>query len=175
MKRIVFTGGLSCGKTTMINILRNLNYEVIGECSENLINNYKKDHGHYPWEGDDILSFHKKIFSKQLKNQQNASDGLVFLDRSLIDRLAFFEFDDLPIPEELLDTAKSMRYEKVLFFKGDKKVYQTAEHRPHSIADSARIEKLIKKNYKKFGYKLEMIPFCPKEKRLKIILEKACI
>ena len=175
MKRIVFTGGLSCGKTTMINILRNLNYEVIEERSENLINNYKKEHGCYPWEGDNVLDFHEKAFFEQLKSQREASGNLVFLDRSLIDRLAFFEFDNLSVPKKLFDIAESTKYDKIFFFEGSDKIYKTAKHRPHSIADSDKIGRLIKKIYKKFGYEMNIIPFCSKEERLKIILNKICL
>lgn len=159
----------------MIDILRGLGYEVVGECSEGMINSYRKANGCYPWEGDNGIGFHEEVFFEQLKNQQNAGGGLVFLDRSLIDRLAFLEFDNLSIPEKLLDIAESVRYDRVFFFEGSSQIYQTAEHRPHDAADSARIEKIIKRIYKKLGYEMEIIPFCSREERLKIILEKICL
>lgn len=174
-KKIVFTGGLSCGKTTMINILRSLNYEVVEECSERLINNYRREHGNYPWDNDDnILDFHEEVFFEQLKNQENAGDELTFFDRSLIDRLAFLEFDNIPVPKKFLDIATSIKYDKIFFFEGKPEIYQTTEHRPHGITDSAKIEELIRKYYKSLGYEIEIIPFCSREERLEMILEKIC-
>ena len=175
MKKIVFTGGFSSGKTTMINMLRDLGYSVITESSESLINDYKNNYGHYPWDDKDgLLAFHKKVFYKQLENEKEFNGNLVFLDRSALDRLAFLEFDNLQTPNELWELTKLCDYDKVLFFEGNESIYKTDSHRPHDIKSSKVAEELMKKAYRNFGYNIDAVPFCPIEERLKIILEKVC-
>jgi len=174
-RKIVFTGGFSSGKTTMINILRDLGYFVIAESSETLINDYKNNHGRYPWENQDgLLEFHKEVFYKQLENEQKDINELTFCDRSIVDRLAFLKFDNLQVPEELLKLAESSSYSMVLFFEGDESIYKTDSHRPHGSSDSKIAEKIIKETYANLGYNLDIIPFCSREERLKIILKKVC-
>jgi predicted ATPase len=172
-KKIVFTGGFSSGKTTTIKMLHDLGYAVMPESSESIIKDYKQKHNHYPWENkQDLPYFHEKVFYEQLKSEKNINNGITFFDRGIPDRLAFLRFDGLQISGEILEQAKSCNYNKVFFFEGNKAIYKKASHRPHDIEDSGRITKLIKKIYKSLGYKFVIIPFCSREERLKIILEK---
>lgn len=137
IKKIVFTGGFSSGKTTTIKLLQNMGYSVILESSEALIRDFIQKKGHYPWEDKvSLLDFHKEVFQKQLENEKSISEGVVFLDRSLIDRLAFLEFDDLKISKNMFKSARPCSYYKVLFFKNNESIYKKDLHRPHNIKDS---------------------------------------
>jgi len=171
MKKIVFTGGFSSGKTTTINMLKNLGYNVLAESSELLINDYRNRYGYYPWDyKDNLLEFHKQVFYQQLEDEEKINGDMVFLDRGILDRLAFLEFDNLPIPDELLNLAKLCCDDEVLFFEGDESIYKKDLHRPHDIDSSREAEKLMRKAYENLGYNIIIMPFCSKEERLEIIL-----
>lgn len=172
-KKIVFTGGLSCGKTTTIKMLHDLGYAVVLESSESVINDYKQKNGYYPWENKKILPyFHEEVFYKQIKSEKNISNGITFFDRGIPDRLAFFKFDGLQISREILEQAKSCNYNKVFFFEGDRSIYKKTPHRPHNMESSEKIALLIREIYKNLGYELVIVPFRSKEERLRFILEK---
>jgi predicted ATPase len=174
IKKIVFTGGLSCGKTTTIKMLEELGYSIADESSEAMINNFKHNFGHYPWEDKEkLFQFHQEAFLKQLEIEKNAKTKITFFDRGLPDRLAFMIFDGLQPTEEMMQMAKRNNYDKVIFFEGNNKCYELASHRPHNISDSVRAAQIIKKVYQDLGYDLLILPFCSKEERLQIILNEA--
>ncbi|HLC70123.1 MAG TPA: ATP-binding protein [Patescibacteria group bacterium] len=172
-KKIVFTGGFSVGKTTTIQMLHHLGYAVAPESSESVVNEFRLSKGSYPWEDEQsLLRFHEDIFNKQIESEENINSDITFFDRGIPDRLAFLKFDNLPIPQKMLEHAKSCGYDKVFFLEGDNSSYVTASHRPYGLSDSLRFVELVKEIYSNLGHDLIVIPFCPKEERLKIILEK---
>jgi len=172
-KKIVFTGGLSSGKTTTINMLRDLGHLVMAENSELAINNYKQKCNCYPWENKkDLVNFHQEVLAKQMEIEKNIKDGIVFLDRGVPDRLVFMKLDGLQVPPEVMGKARLCNYYQVFYFEGDRSIYEKASHRPQDMEYSKIVEKLTMEMYRDLGYSPIIVPFCSREERLKFILEK---
>jgi predicted ATPase len=109
MTRYVITGGASCGKTSVINELKRRGYEVVRETARDIITK------RYTNEVDEkeMLKRQKLIFHDQIIREDNLEKGLVFLDRGLIDVLAYSRLFLKKIPKNILNHRYSKRYSGV--------------------------------------------------------------
>lgn len=168
---IPIVGRSSSGKTTLINELNKRGYKTIEEIARRVLIERKDN----LVDEEEQLIRQKIIYSRQL-NLENSSSDLVYLDRGLIDVLAYtryFQVNNSFIDESLLFN----RYPLVL----------ELEKRPF-VPDGVRIEKneeevdkiysLVRKTYLEFGYFPILVPnFCenPYEnasKRIDFILKE---
>jgi len=175
MKKYVLTGGFCVGKTTTINLLKEQGYRVMEETSKKLIENYYSEHRKYPWNNSNKYEFLDLAFNKQLEGEKLLKgDNPIFFDRCIIDRLAFYEFENLVSPLNFRKVPKSIeKYEKIFFIeKLPEENYKIETHRPHSNKDSLRFEKILLETYKSYGYKLIRVPALSPEERIKFIISQ---
>lgn len=187
LRKYVLTGGVSVGKTTVVDLLSKLGYATFPEFSRAIINReLKKEDGILPWNNPAV--FQNMYAEEQVKEEneiekyltQARIDGqfskTIFMDRCIIDGIAFCQHANVPIPKEIDEHAQKLRNEgtdyDLVFILEPLEQYHFDEGRVLKPEESLAIQGLIEKSYKDYGYSLISVPFMSSEERVKFILEK---
>jgi len=177
MKKIVITGGPSSGKSTFINELKKREELVLEEVATGIISEEnKKVNGILPWS--DFDRFEELLLAKQIELENflsNLNYDRVFLDRGLIDILAYYDFTKRNISEKIIKTVNDYhKYHKVFFFETLPKTYWNIHshdfERKVTYEQGNEIAELIYKRYVEFGYKPIIIEVKSVEERIKEII-----
>lgn len=181
LKKYVLTGGTSVGKTTVIELLSKKGYATFPEFSRALINEEleKEKSGHsnpiLPWTNPAVF---QDIYAKRQvmeENQINASNR-IFMDRCIIDGIAFCQHAKVAIPKEIDEHVQKIRDEDadydLIFILEPLNQYHFDEGRVLKPEESLAIQGLIEKSYTDYGYSLISVPFITPKERVKFILEK---
>lgn len=176
MNKIVITGGPSSGKSTLIEALKNKEYSVIEEGALELIEKEKKEGGNiFPWT--DPEKFQEKVFLDQIKREENINEEkeIIFLDRSLIDILAYCLHYSVNPPKDLKKEIEKANYSKVFILDMLPKEYWTQTRngrvRMHTYEMGVEIHEKIEETYEKSGLEIIYVPFISVEERVKFIEE----
>ena len=117
-RKIVITGGPHSGKTTVLERLREMGMQVIPEVPRMIIEKeLAKERENPGYQG--ILpgkrqeEFNRLVMEKQMELEKRSSDGIIFLDRSLVDPVAYAEFYGVAIHPELHSHIQNAGYERV--------------------------------------------------------------
>ncbi len=172
MKKIVLSGGPSCGKTTMVNELKKEGYPIIEEVARKILS--KKEINKE--NRNELLKLQYQIGIKQIEEEAKSeklyhNKPLVFQDRSLIDAIAYYKvflnFLHLHIEE---DNIMRNRYHQVFIldrlpFKKDGVRIEKNDR------EAQRLHKEIILAYKLCGYNPIIVPVLPIKRRLEYILD----
>lgn len=168
MKPYVLTGGPGVGKTTVLELLASRGYAITPEAARMIIEEETiKDSEILPWKN--LEKFQERIAERQFEMEENLSDGITFLDRSLVDGYAFCTLGRVKAPEIISQHAKN-RYGKV-FLLEPLHIYKTDAVRKENKEFAVEIHNEITKSYLLFGYDLIRVPALLPEKRIDFILE----
>lgn len=152
MNKIVITGGPCSGKTTLVNELKSRGYPVLEESARKILSRK-------PQAPKKTLA--TEIFHHQLQAENSFSGG--FMDRSLIDSIAYSIFHKVSLPKVTLPKYDHVFILKMLNFVNDSERTETEE-------EAKFMHSLIEKTYRSFGYNLKEIPAKKPSKRVDIIL-----
>ena len=158
MRKYVVTGGPGCGKTAVVEELKSMGCLIIPEVGRNLIENEIQSGGKcFPWM--DREAFQHRILEIRLKieNTQESDGDFILLDRGIPDGIAYYRFDALQPPEDLVAESRCCRYRKV-FWLAPLKHYKKDSIHKHSKQDAERIGEIIKEVYTEFGFALVELP-----------------
>ena len=169
MIKIVITGGPSSGKTTLINELARRGYYTVREAALYLM----ETHNYKLWtDSPDIeKKVEKGIYHLQQKWEAEIPRWakLVFLDRSLIDAIAYYKLFGLKTPKELDTLIKQANYTTVFFLDMLPKKFWNkminGQPRKQDYKQGLQLVKLTKQAYEDYGFKLTELPFMEVGKR----------
>ena len=166
----VITGGPSNGKTTVINILKNLGYRTTLEDARHYIDTLK-DKGQTIEEiRINKRKFQLAVLQMQILQEDSLeSSDIVFLDRAIPDAAAYYQFLKLDFDQELVDALKNVSYKKVFIL--DKLPFMKDYARTESEADQLIIHNLIIDVYIKLGFPVVFVPVLPPAERVEFILK----
>lgn len=156
MLKFVLTGGPCTGKTTLLESLGSIGYQIVPEAATLLIKSIL-DNGDEALLND-IKKFQLILFKKQLELESKAVlDKDVFIDRGIIDGIAYCKFFKVKPPTELLKYIKYNRYNGV-FLLDFLSNYSTDIIRRESLSQALIIHRLLKESYQEYGYNVIEIP-----------------
>jgi len=168
-KKYVLTGGPGTGKTTALEILASLGYNIIPETARKILDDeQKKDSDILPWK--DCTKFQIVVAEKQFEAETSSKSAENFLDRSLIDGYAYCIYYNVPVPKIIIDKGQN-RYDKVFLFE-QLPSYKNDFNRKEDKESADLIHKMIKDAYIKFGYKVIDVPTLPPKERVNFILDR---
>lgn len=163
---VVISGGPSVGKTTIIDALEKLNHPVLHEISTAMIK-----------EGVLSPQLQRDAFQKELLRRQLAGEArllklkkLCFLDRGLLDGMAYYELDGMAVPP-VFDTLDISHYALVLLLE-ELPVFDYNRVRFEDLEFTKRITPVIEGYYKSRGIPVVRIPAVPVEERVQIVLSE---
>lgn len=167
IERIVISGGPCSGKTTILNVLEKRGYTILPEAARVVIEDEQRIGGNaFPWEN--VSEFQKKVLGVQ-KDLDSKVSSLVFMDRSAVDGLGYYENAGLVPAQDLLDYVGQMRYDKV-FFLEPLDIYRTDSDRKENEVVAKKVSDFLWNAYVNQGYSPIRVPKMDVEERVKFIL-----
>jgi len=176
----VITGGPGSGKSTLIEVIRELGLaSTIPEIARILIENEKK------WgRGDprgNFKEFEKQVLELQLQYEEwfryrvRETDikPRVFCDRGLPDIIAYHRWFGEEVDKELFQRILQNPYENPVFIleRVDPETYKNDGVRVENYENSKILERYIEEVYRELGYETIRVPFKPISERIKFIWE----
>lgn len=178
--RIVLTGGPHAGKTSLAREFERRGHTVVREaaieCIAALVREFGPD-GARDWRATHLDEFQERIARMQLELERGAHegpDGLCFLDRGLLDGLAYCRLADQTPPRGLLESVALARYdyvavcELVLPFSSRRETGRVS-----SLERARLIEQTVFEVYAAHGYRTERLEcVSPVAARADLLLER---
>ncbi len=169
---IVFTGGPSSGKTTVLNYLKGLGYQCANEVGRKVIQQQVEMEGKaLPW--DDKTAFRDEMMREEIGNYRSHKDTeeLVFFDRSIIDSYGYSMLESLAVSSELIEYCSSLAYHKKVFmFPPWESIFANDVERKQDFSEAVATFREMASAYEKFGYTLVEVPKASVEQRVEFIL-----
>ncbi len=167
--KYVITGGPGVGKTALVNVLASRGYQAVQEVAALLIKEELDKGNEHPTKNRD--EFQTNVMNKQIELEDKLdNDKVAFLDRGIIDGIAYYRFDKIEPPKELVENAKKREYKLVFILDFLEDFYETNEIRLESVEIAHKIHNLIKEEYQNFGYKLIEVPPVNVQERVEFVI-----
>ena len=172
VQKIALTGAPGSGKSSILREME-LTYEerIIPEAAEDIIRYLQTKGNPRPWE---LLDFQDRILDLQIQREKQIENigGRVFMDRGILDGLAYYQLKGKTPSESMLRAIEesNKRYKKVFLIELGNDCQKTGIRR-EDLREAKELERLQYENYTKAGYKVERVPYLGIEKRAKIILD----
>jgi predicted ATPase len=165
--RNVITAGPSAGKTSVIRELQARGYRTAPEAARIVIDQAVSEGTNV----DELRSkrkFHAMVERQDRRIMRNLPES-VFMDRSIIDNVAYRRFADNPVPDNLALDAESIEIENV--FMLERIDYDEDYARTEDASDAQQIHELLRDVYREYGHDIVEIPLKPVDERADHILE----
>jgi predicted ATPase len=170
--KFVITGGPGSGKTATIEALKKRcdgwpeQYYFVNECAEEVIVEYQRNGIKNPTK---LIELQYKIAKLQKeKEQEIPPDSIVFLDRTMIDTLAYDK--DPNLLEMVVNESKKANYAPFVFFMlSSPEIYRRTEIRQETYEEAIELSEKVRCVYNRLGYHTIDIPMGAVECRAKDI------
>lgn len=169
----LFTGGPGSGKSTVLDILKDMGYPTVAETARKIIRNQVKTQGDaVPWNNtvrySNLMLLHSILDFEEFAHVA----GPCFFDRGIIDVLGYARVIDIPITREMKEAACKYRYNKsIYFFPFWKEIYCNDKERKQDSKEAEKTGEVLTQVYEAFGYRIIDVPFLVPQKRAEWILE----
>lgn len=172
-QRIVLTGGPSTGKTAIIQALEAQGQLCMQEISRE-VTRAARQQGIEQLFVSDPLAFSEALFAGR-KNQFIESGQIesprVFLDRGIIDVVAYLRMVKTPYPDYFDQAIEEHRYDAVFYLPPWEEIYQSDQERYEDFSLALEIDHHLKATYTSFGYSLHFIEPGSVDSRIQSIFE----
>jgi len=161
----VITAGPSAGKSSTIRELSARGYRTGPEAARILFDQLISEGGD-PQAVREADDFHERVEAIDRRIEANLPDGLVFLDRSLADNVAYRRHFDNAVPGALVETCRN-RYENVFLL--ERIGFEDDEVRSEDEAEARELHQKIRSAYQDLGYEVTDVPLMPVDERADFI------
>ena len=171
--RVVITGGPGTGKTSIIESLEKMNFNVFNESSREVTKKYKNnDSEQYflsnPTNFSNILMDKRK---KQFEEGSKSKNDYFFYDRGIPDILAYLNFKKIEYKSSMMKEILKFNYDTIFIAEPWKAIYTNDSERYETYDELLEIDFHIKKIYKQLGYNIIILPKKSVKDRVTFILE----
>lgn len=165
----VITGGPSSGKTTTVNLLRELGYKTTIEHARHYLDTQRQQ-GHTVEEvRANQRAFQLGVLKMQIEQEAELDPReFVFLDRAIPDALAYYRFLHLRPDKMLLDALSLVSYRQIFLLDPLPLVRDYA--RTEDAAAQKKLHKLLGEVYRSLGFPVVTVPVAPSDERVEFIL-----
>lgn len=167
--RILFTGASGSGKSTTLNRLKEIGFNVVEEQARILISDLLiNDESKLPWNNREAFQclledLQKKCF---LENDNH------LFDRGIVDEIAFRSMNFIDVPTDLSDFCYDNRYDLVFMFHPNKAIYVNDDVRRETYEESCNAFYNILTAYWNHNYDIIRVPNTSIEERVEFITNK---
>ncbi len=171
--RVVITGGPGTGKTSIIESLEKMNFNVFNEYSREVTKKYKNnDSEQYflsnPTNFSNILMDKRK---KQFEEGSKSTNDYFFYDRGIPDILAYLNFKKIEYKSSMMKEILKFNYDTIFIAEPWKAIYTNDSERYETYDELLEIDFHIKKIYEQLGYNIIILPKKSVKDRVTFILE----
>lgn len=175
MRKCVISGGACAGKTTLVNALSARGHFVLPEIALELIEQEADCGGKvFPWT--DFERFQERCYREQQSKEHElpADQDVVFLDRSLIDSVAYYRSRELPLPDELRVAISGSDYSCAFILDILPEEHWAITHngkpRMQSYATAVEMHKRILDTYLSYSIPVFRIPVTSVDERVDAVM-----
>jgi len=170
--KYILTGGPSCGKTAVLNKLKEKSFLTFEEQARVVIKQSLSEKSTaLPWQ--DAFAFSEKVISNMVYNydQYRSKNEIAFTDRSMIDLNAYLRDGDLAENQSYYAKAKEYHFAKtVFFFPIWEEIFNQDNERIEDFKKAVSITNTLRDTYLKQGYILIEMPFVSIDERVEYML-----
>ena len=162
-KKYIVTGGPGCGKTTTLDYIAKLGYQVVPEAPRMIL----QESPHL--KGKELQ---EAIMGRQSQLESTLTEGTVFLDRGLVDCEAYSKYFGGSLEGTTYETRlNEARYQKTAFCLEPlpRELYRNDTERKESYEEAVKIYELLRSTYSARGFNVVSVPFStPQDRAAKI-------
>lgn len=170
--KIAISGGPGVGKTTIIEELKKLHYQVVPEIYTLLRNKAQQANCLTEFFGNpsktrwDIINTQKEL--EDLCDQTQ----YIFCDRSMVDMIGYADYyNKIKMNQDYFDQIKASTYDLVFFLEPlPENYYQKTDIRKEDYTKALEIHTYLENGYKKLHYHIIHVPFNTVPERIHFIL-----
>nr|WP_314187633.1 AAA family ATPase [uncultured Brevundimonas sp.] len=173
MTGVVVTGGPGSGKTSLIEALANLGYDVEPEAGRAIIRQQQSVDGPaLPWR--DRALFAQRMLEHDIEaHDRSRANGLVFHDRGLPDVIGYLTLCGLPVPDHMSDAARMLRYHPTVFIAPPwPEIFGQDAERRQDFDEAKRTYEAMAAVYPHYGYRLVAMPKATIAERVAFVLDQ---
>lgn len=169
----IFTGGPGSGKSTVLEILRNMGYMTVQEVAREIIQKQIRTGGDaLPWEN--TVRYSNLMLLRSIVDFEEFIhiDKPCFFDRGIVDTIGYARLINIPVTKNMLEAANQYKYNnKVFLFPFWKEIYVNDAERKQNSEEAQKTCQTLRETYENFGYEIVNVPFLSPEERAKWILQ----
>lgn len=166
-KKYVLTGGACSGKTTLLHELKKMGFNVLEEVGREVL----KERKNFPLTLQERILREEIIFQKRLEREKEfeQKNSILFLDRGLVDSIAYSNHHLGFVPKQILDYDLRNRYDLV-FILERMPFKQDGLREEKDDIEAEEVHNKIIKVYQSIEYSPIFVPIISVEKRADFIL-----
>lgn len=176
-QKIVFIGGPSTGKSTLIEALTHLKYQCLPEISREVTRKAQQE-GIEQLFLNDPLKFSELLLEgriSQFKAAERLSTQYVFIDRGIPDITAYMDHFKQDYPQKFTNANTQFRYDKIFVLPIWDSIYTKDNERFEALELAKELQESLIKTYSSLGYELVEVPKIDVEKRIDFVLKHLSI
>lgn len=170
----ILTGGPSSGKTTVLNVLKNLQYTTVAEVARAVIIEQQQTQGDaLPWANTN--KYTQLMVQGSISDYKNhiQLEGPCFFDRGIPDALGYANLINLPDIGYIQKASQEYLYNnKVFLFPFWPEIYTQDQQRKQNKHEAQQTYLALKKTYQSLGYQILEVPFNTPLERAYWILDR---
>lgn len=156
-KKIIITGTMGAGKTSLLKQLSDFNFPVVPECARVILAEQRSFSGHGVPEDNPSL-FCELLLSRTLYQYKVESSLLVLFDRGLPDIIAYASFFNLDLTHYKKCAALNRYQQSVFLLEPWQDIYENDDERKMSFDQAQDFHQRLVDIYQSLNYDLCIVP-----------------
>lgn len=163
---VVVTGGPGTGKTTVLGHLEHAGWPVMAESARAVLRIRRRSP-----DPEEFAQLMLRRDREQHRVASRSSSSTVFFDRGLGDILGYLRLHGRPIPQEIRDAARTLRYDHIVAAPPWLEIYTADTERTQTFEEAVESHRAVTSAYEELGYRPLVLPRTDVASRVRFFLQ----